>query len=44
MACALNRRRQHGVSSNEVVCHATELVARRGTDRAVGPYWAINTV
>ena len=25
-------------------CHATELVARRGTDRAVGPYWPIHTV
>ena len=29
----------HGVSSNEVVCHATELVARpRYRYRAVGPY------
>lgn len=40
MACASHEL--HGVSSNEVVCHndlvATELVARRGTDRAVGPY------
>ena len=46
MACASHEL--HGVSSNEVVCHndlvATELVARRGTDRAVGPYSPISTV
>ena len=44
VACALtNCRRRHGVSSSEVVCPATELVARRGTDRAVGPYSPIST-
>ena len=32
------------VSSNEVVCHATELVARRGTDRTVRPYSPISPV
>lgn len=46
MACASHEL--HGVSSNEVVCQndlvATELVARRGTDRAVGPYSPISTV